>query len=124
MNPEPVSVAATTSVEDAMHLMRERHISSVICEPGDDGAWGIMTQRDVLSRIISTGRRPAEAKVSEVASKPLVTVPGDMGLQECAEKMSKENIRRVVVVDGNGRPAGIISDTDIFAAVEQFGLPD
>ncbi|MQM38465.1 3-isopropylmalate dehydrogenase [wastewater metagenome] len=123
MNPEPVSVAAATSVEDAMHLMRERHISSVICEPGDDGAWGIMTQRDVLSRIISAGRRPSDARVSEVASKPLVTVPGDMGLQECAEKMSKENIRRVVVVE-NERPVGIISDTDIFAAVEQFGLPE
>ncbi len=124
MNPEPVSVAADTSVEDAMHLMREQRISSVICEPGEDGAWGIMTQRDVLARIVSAGRRPADVKVTTVASKPLVTVPAEMSLQECAEKMSKENIRRVVVVQEDGRPVGIISDTDIFAAVEQFGLPE
>jgi isocitrate dehydrogenase len=38
--------------------------------------------------------------------------------------MSTGNIRRVVVMDANSQPVGIISDTDIFASVEQFGLPE
>ncbi|MFV8836234.1 isocitrate dehydrogenase (NADP(+)) [Aquisalimonas sp.] len=124
MNPNPVSVPAETNVEDAMHLMREKRISSVIVRPGDDGQWGIMTQRDVLARIVQPSRRPNTVKVGEVASKPLVTVPVDMTLQECAEKMGGSNIRRCAVTDKDQEPIGIISDTDIFASVEQFGLPE
>ncbi len=124
MNPNPVSVPADTSVEDAMHLMREKRISSVIVRPGDDGDWGIMTQRDVLARIVQPSRRPSTVKVGEVASKPLVTVPVDMTLNECAEKMGTSNIRRCAVKDKEQEPIGIISDTDIFASVEQFGLPE
>ncbi|HKJ95946.1 MAG TPA: isocitrate/isopropylmalate family dehydrogenase, partial [Gammaproteobacteria bacterium] len=124
MNPQPVSVPADTNVEDAMHLMREKRISSVIIQPGEDSEWGIMTQRDVISRIVSASRQPSSVKVGEVASKPLKTVPVDTSLHDCSEKMSSENVRRVVVMDKNNQPIGIISDTDIFASVEQFGLPD
>jgi isocitrate dehydrogenase len=124
MNPNPVSVPADTNVEDAMHLMRAKGISSVFSQPGADGQWGIMTQRDVLARIISPNRRPNTVKVSEVASKPLITVPADMTLHECSAHMSNKNVRRVAVVDSNNAPIGIISDTDIFASVEQFGLPE
>ena len=124
MNPSPVSVPPETTVEDAMHLMREKHISSIMARPGEDGQWGIMTQRDVLSRVVSANRTPKTTRVTEVASKPLVTVPVDMTLQECAEKMTNSNIRRVAVIDKDQEPIGIISDTDIFASVEQFGLPE
>ncbi len=124
MNPSPISLPPETSVEDAMHLMREKGISSVITRPGEDGQWGIMTQRDVISRIVSKNRSPASVKVGEVASKPLVTVAVDMTLHECAEKMSNSNIRRCAVTDKDQEPIGIISDTDIFASVEQFGLPE
>ena len=124
MNPNPVTVPAETTVEDAMHLMREKRISSVIIEPGSDGEWGIMTQRDVLSRIVSKNRTPSTVKVEEIASRPLVTTPVDTSLHDCAEIMSESNIRRMVVMDNNNQPVGIISDTDIFASVEQFGLPE
>ncbi|RFA30043.1 hypothetical protein CAI21_07465 [Alkalilimnicola ehrlichii] len=124
MNPSPISVAPETTVEDAMHLMREKRISSVMSQPGNDGQWGIMTQRDVLSRIVAANRSPNSATVGEVASKPLITVPADMTLHECADRMSQSNIRRVAVVDAGGEPIGIISDTDIFASVEHFGLPE
>ncbi|MFO7858754.1 MAG: CBS domain-containing protein [Ectothiorhodospiraceae bacterium] len=124
MNPTPVSVPADTSVEDAMHMMREKGISSVIVRPGPDNQWGIMTQRDVLARIVQPSRRPNSVKVGEVASKPLVTVPVDMTLHDCAKHMGNSNIRRCAVNDKGDEPIGIISDTDIFASVEQFGLPE
>mgnify|MGYP002620700644 FL=1 len=124
MNPSPVSVSPDTTVQDAMHLMRDKGISSVFVAPGADGQWGIMTQRDVLARIVSPSRRPNTVKVSEVCSKPLITVPLDMTLHDCAVQMGKLNVRRVAVVDQNNEPVGIISDTDIFACVEHFGLPE
>src|SRR5690606_31540581 len=109
MNTNPVSVAPEVTVEEAMHLMREKGISSVLTRPGSDGQWGIMTQRDVLSRIVAANRSPKSVSVGEVASKPLITVPADMSLHDCADKMSQSNIRRVAVVDGSGSPIGIIS---------------
>ncbi len=126
MNPNLVTMPGETSVEDAMHLMRERRISSVVVQPAEDEAegMGIMTQRDVISRVVSATRQPGQVRISEVASRPLITVPEDTSLLDCAERMGAENIRRMVVIDTQGRPIGIISDTDIFASVEQFGLPE
>ncbi len=127
MNPNLVSMLGSTTVEDAMHLMRERRISSVVVQPADDDEiqeWGIMTQRDVISRVVSAGRQPNTVRISEVATRPLITVQEDVSLFDCAEMMGERNIRRMVVVDTQGRPIGIISDTDIFASVEQFGLPE
>ncbi|MFP4183403.1 MAG: cyclic nucleotide-binding/CBS domain-containing protein [Halorhodospira sp.] len=126
MNPNLVTMSGDTSVEDAMHLMRERRISSVVVQPAPDEAegMGIMTQRDVISRVISATRQPSQVRISEVATRPLITVPEDTSLLDCAERMGAENIRRMVVIDTQGRPIGIISDTDIFASVEQFGLPE
>ncbi|ABM63053.1 isocitrate dehydrogenase, NADP-dependent [Halorhodospira halophila SL1] len=126
MNPNLVTMSGDTSVEDAMHLMRERRISSVVVQPAPDEAegMGIMTQRDVISRVVSATKQPSQVRISEAATRPLITVPEDTSLLDCAERMGAENIRRMVVIDTQGRPIGIISDTDIFASVEQFGLPE
>lgn len=124
MHPNPTCVPADTLVEDAMHLMREKRIGSVITQPPPGGQWGIMTQRDVIVRIVSANRQPRTVKVSEVASQPLITVARDTSLHDCADKISSQNIRRVVVIDQDNQPIGIIFDADIFASVEQFGLPE
>ena len=115
-----MTVKPGVAVSEVMHLMREREISSVVVEPGTDGLWAIMTQRDIISRIVHANRSPARVKVEEIASKPLVTVPTDMSLQECASRMVESNIRRVVVEE-HDIPVGIVSDTDVFRIVEEFG---
>ena len=115
-----MTVKPGVAVSEVMHLMRERGISSVVVEPGTDGLWAIMTQRDIISRIVHANRSPARVKVEEIASKPLVTVPTDMSLQECASRMVESNIRRVVVEE-HDIPVGIVSDTDVFRIVEEFG---
>ncbi|MGH8580173.1 MAG: CBS domain-containing protein, partial [Gammaproteobacteria bacterium] len=76
--------------------------------------------RDIISRIIHANRSPARVKVEEIASKPLETVPVDMSLGECASRMVGLNVRRVVA-EQNGVPVGIVSDTDMFQVVDEFG---
>ncbi len=114
------TISPGVHVMEVMHLMREHGISSVVVEPGKDGLWAIMTQRDIISRIIHLNRSPARVKVEEIASKPLVTVPIEMSLQECAARMVESSIRRVVV-EQNDTPVGIVSDTDLFRIVDEFG---
>jgi isocitrate dehydrogenase len=120
MTEQVVTVNPRMAAIDAMHLMAQEGITSVIVEPGAAGDWGIMTIRDVLERIVRANRSSDQVAVGELASRPLITVERDMTLQSCSELMVERKIRRAAVVE-NGQPVGIISETDIFRVVEQHG---
>jgi isocitrate dehydrogenase len=120
MTRKVIAVPGSTNVMDAMHLMHQQGITSVLVEPGDSGDWGIMTMRDVLKRIVNANRAPEEVPVGEIASRPLIFVAPDMSLRDCSQLMIDKNIRRAVVSEEN-RPVGIISDTDLFQMVEERG---
>jgi isocitrate dehydrogenase len=79
-----------------------------------------MTQRDVVNKILGTNRSLSNVKVSELASKPLISVSREATPVEIAKTLIASNIRRVVVLY-KGRPVGIVSDTDLFRVVQEFG---
>ncbi len=114
------SVLADTTVENAMHRMRELGISSILVEPDGDGQWGIMTQRDVVTKFVGTDQSGANVQVGAIASKPLISVPRDLSLRMIAHTMAERNIKRVVVED-KGQVVGIVSETDLFRDAEEFG---
>ncbi|MDX1488436.1 MAG: isocitrate/isopropylmalate family dehydrogenase, partial [Acidiferrobacterales bacterium] len=114
------SIAASATVDAAMHQMREHSISSILVEPDGSGAWGIMTQRDIVTKIVGANKSAANVKVSEVASQPLVTVSSDLSLRLVSQTMIDNRVRRVVV-ESNEQPVGIVSETDLFRIVEEFG---
>ncbi|MFQ5936697.1 MAG: isocitrate dehydrogenase (NADP(+)) [Acidiferrobacterales bacterium] len=114
------SISADANVEEAMHRMRESNISSILVEPDGDSQWGIMTQRDIVMKILGANKSAATVKVGEIASKPLISVPADLSLRSVSQIMVDHKIRRVVV-ETNEEPVGIVSDTDLFRIVEEFG---
>ncbi len=121
MTSPVVSVAASMPAEDALHLMRARHIHSVIVEPDrPGGAYGIMTQRDLLRKIVAADRPLLNVTVGELASSPLITVSPDTPIKQASIIMLDANIRRAVVMK-EGKLVGIVSDTDIFQCVEERG---
>jgi isocitrate dehydrogenase len=122
MTRKVISVAPTVDVMEAMHLMHQQGITSVLVEPGEPGGgdWGIMTMRDVLKRIVNANRAPEEVKVGEIATRPLIYVTPGTSLRDCSALMIDRNIRRAVVQQ-EGAPVGIVSDTDIFQVVEERG---
>jgi len=106
------------SVADAIRLMRAENLSSLIVNgktPTDP--WGIMTRKDVVSKIVAPDRNPEEVTVSEIESRPLVTVSPDMLVKDCAELMRTKGIRRVAVYDGKAI-IGLLSNTDIFHVIK------
>ncbi|PWV62460.1 isocitrate dehydrogenase (NADP(+)) [Plasticicumulans acidivorans] len=115
-----VTVKGDESVAEVMHMMREARISSVVVEPDSSGQWGIMTQRDVMRKIINANRSPARVAVNEIANRPLIMVARDTSLAEASTTMVEANIRRVVV-GATGTPVGVVSDMDLFRTVEEFG---
>ena len=121
MTSPVVTVPASMSIEDALHLMREKKIHSVVVEPDRLGAaYGIMTQRDVLRKVVAADRPLFNVTVSDLMSSPLITVSPDTTIKQCSIIMLDANIRRAVVLK-SGKLVGIVGDTDIFQSVEERG---
>ncbi len=116
-----IVVKSDEMVNVAMQKMRELGRHAVLVEPDEQHAdWGIVTQSDIIEKIISLNRSPTRVQVGELASRPVMMVHRDTSLLEAAAMMAKNKIRRVVV-GKEGRPVGIISDTDLFRTAEEFG---
>ncbi len=114
-------VPRANKVTSALHLMRQRGVTSVLARPNDESEeWGIMTMRDILKRIVVERRSPDEVTVGDIATRNLIRTAPETPLRDCAQLMIESNVRRVVIYE-HDKPVGIISDTDIFQFVEERG---
>jgi isocitrate dehydrogenase len=121
MKSPVVSIEGNKSVAEALHRMQEMGISSVLVTPAATGEpRGIMTKRDVISKVVSQGKDPEKLRVQDVMTTGLITVPPDCPLRDAAALMIEKGIRRVLVSQGE-KILGIVSDTDVFRAVEEAG---
>jgi isocitrate dehydrogenase len=121
MTAEVVAVPPSMPAEDALHLMRQKAIHSLLVEPEQPGgAYGIMTMRDLLRKVVAADRPLMHVTVRDLMTSPLITVSPDTTIRQCSIIMLDANIRRAAVMK-DGKLVGIISDTDIFQAVEERG---
>jgi CBS domain-containing protein len=114
MRKDVATIQSHAKVTEAIQHMRDRQVGSLLVQqvsPSD--TWGIITQTDIVQKVIAPERDPAQVKVGEVMSKPITTVYPDTPLQECARLMARDHIRRVFVFDGHSIQ-GIVSASDIF----------
>jgi len=74
---------------------------------------GIVTERDILSRIIVPGRDSRRVKMKEIMSTPLIMGKVSMSIREAAKKMNDNNIRHLVIVDDKLTVKGLVTTTDI-----------
>jgi len=122
MTKEVATIDGNATVADAVNKMRDLKVSSLIVERrAVEDAYGIITRKDVVSKVISPGKSLGEAKVYEVMSKPLVMVSPGLELKYCARLMAMAGIRRAPVFDGK-EIIGILSNTDIFHAAAEGKL--
>jgi isocitrate dehydrogenase len=76
-----------------------------------------MTRKDVVSKIVGPGKYQNEVTISEILSKPLVTVSPDLSVKDCAQVMQRHGIRRVSVYDGK-EIVGHLINTCIFNIIK------
>ena len=110
MSNKVVTMESSESAVDIAKIMEKNKVSSIIITK-DQKPIGIITERDLVSKIISQNRKPSEVKIVDIISSPLVVVSPLTPVDEVAEKMIDKKIRRVVVVDMD-QPSGIITVTD------------
>jgi signal-transduction protein with cAMP-binding, CBS, and nucleotidyltransferase domain len=111
MTESIVSVDANASVIEAAKLMRDKVISSIIVKSQGELV-GIITDRDILARVVSTGLDGSKITVAAVMSSPLLTIDENASVDEAAKIMANHNIRRLVVESG-GQKIGVIAESDM-----------
>lgn len=118
MTKDVVYIDGDKSVADAIRLMREKKVSSLIVNRREhEDAWGIVTRKDVVTRVVDPGKDPVDVKVHEIMTKPIVTVSPSLAIKYCARLMNHTGVRRAVVFDGK-EIVGILSNTDILNAIK------
>jgi len=106
-----VTVKADISVKKAVKVMNDFEIGClIVVEDGE--AVGIVTERDILKRIVVEGKDPEKTLVREIMSKPLIITSPETSLEEAIEAMFKHKIKKLPVIDG-GKLVGLVTFTDI-----------
>jgi CBS domain-containing protein len=108
---EVITVDEKASVKEAADTMNQFEIGSVITTRKGKPI-GIITERDLLKRIVSEGRNAKKTRVKEIMSSPLVAISIDTDLEEAARLMFKIKIKKLPVTERN-RLVGLVSLTDI-----------
>lgn len=104
-------VGPATLVADALKIMAERNIGSVVVMENEEYL-GIMTERDYSRKVILKGRNSSDTPVSEIMSRDLPSVHPSDTIDRCMELMTVENIRYMPVFRDN-KLVGIISMSDV-----------
>ncbi len=106
------SVPYDFSVMDAAKFMQEKRTASVLV--AKDGEYvGVITERDILRKIVAKGLEPNKISVHQIMSSPIITISQDAPIEEATAIMEERDIRRVAVVDGNGKIIGKITSKRI-----------
>ena len=104
-------IPSNTTICEAAKIMDQRLLGSVLIE-GNAGIVGIMTERDILRKVVAKGENPEKLCVKDIMSYPLITIDADEDALEASRIMDEKKIRRLVVTD-NGVIVGKITANSI-----------
>ncbi len=113
---EMAGIQIEATVAEAAEIMSTNNISCIVAMKADE-AVGVLTERDILKRVIAAQKDPLETMIKEVMSSPLMSIPPDYSVFSACRNIEKLHIRRLVVLDEK-RLCGIVTQTDIFRAIK------
>jgi CBS domain-containing protein len=111
---EVICVTATKSVLDAAKLMASKHVGAILITKGKR-LEGILTERDVLTRVVVPGRNAATVKVAEIMTRDPVAMSPDKPFSHALLAMSDGGFRHMPVVE-DGEAVGVVSIRDAIGA--------
>jgi len=112
-----ISIKRDATVKDAMKMMLERRVTSLIVEKEKEYEnFGILTRKDIINKVIALSRDPSNVKVRDIMSEPLLCISPEFSVENIARLMEKTNIRRFPVVEDD-KIIGLVSNSDIMRAV-------
>ncbi len=113
MSGKVLTAGLTTTVAQAAKKMADRGVGSIIIVKDRDPV-GILTERDLLMKVVSLDLRASTVKVGKIMSFPIMTIGPDADITDAARTMARNKIRRLPVVE-RGKLIGIVTASDITA---------
>ncbi len=113
MTREVVTLTPDAPVIEAARLMKTHDIGSVVVVTERGEVVGIITERDLVTRVLAENRDPLQTKVREVMTPNPITVYDDTPLEIAARLMAERGVGHLPVVDKAGRLVGIIAKSDL-----------
>jgi len=111
-----ISISPEASVFDAIKIMADRSIGSLVVMDGDARLVGIVTERDYARKVIIQGRSSRETPVAEVMTSKVLTAASDHTVYQCMELMTEKKIRHLPVVE-DGQVIAMVSIGDLVQAI-------
>ena len=112
MTSNPCSIDADKPASYAAKMMRDEDVGLAPIVEGDR-LIGTLTDRDIAIRVVAEGKDPESTKVREIASTDLVTVDPQQDLDEALRLMAQHQVRRLPVVEEDGRLVGVVAQADV-----------
>lgn len=117
MQTEVATVLPELSVQDAAALMRHHGVRSLVVEKdSDDDAYGLITYADIVTKVLAHGFDPAEIRVDEIMTKPLIVVNASLKVELIARLFAHHRVGHAPVIEDH-KLVGIVSMTDLVVEV-------
>ena len=113
-----ISIDSKAKARDAARLMVDKHIGSLIANR-DGLPFGIVTERDMVEKLVANSNDPSKTSVSEIMTAPLVTIDVGAPLIDAARRMVEKQVKRLVVTE-HDRIIGIVSQTDLIQSMNDL----
>ncbi len=113
MRPRPIVVDGLATVEEAIALMRENRISSLVIDRRHEAdEYGLVVVDDIARKVIALDRSPARTNVYEIMTKPVLTLPSRMAIRYAIRLLTGFGVSRALVTQ-NGAMVGIVTLRDM-----------
>lgn len=114
MTQDVATIRDAATVAEAVKLLKLKGLRALIVEPRHSGdAYGIITEMDIVGKVVAYGKDPEDIFVSEVMNKPCIVIPPDLDIEYVARLFANTGVWRAPVIQGE--LLGIISVTDIIS---------
>ncbi len=118
MAKKPITVHVDMTIAEAARLMAEKKIGSLIVMD-EDVPLGIVTEKDMVTKVIAKSLSASDTKVRDIMSSPLISIHPHTEVGEAAKRMASMKIRRLAVVE-SGRLIGLVTENDILSIWPQL----
>jgi len=108
-----ITIDANSTVRNACKLMDKHNVGCLLVTEGSSSAVGIVTERDVISKVVKNGKDPEIMTIKRIMTTPLVVISPEASVETAVDTMIKNKIKKLPVVSDENDLVGIVTTTDI-----------
>ena len=123
MTQDPTCIGENDSVLDAAKLLADLDVGAVPICGEDDRLKGMLTDRDIVVKVLAQGKDPSQTTAGELGEGKPVTIGADDSVSEAISTMKEHAVRRLPVIDGHDL-VGIVSQADLATNIDEEKVGD